>query len=157
MFKLFTKLSFLWVILLGALAFGQISNRPSDDLVRRAMLQSAGDKVLTNEDLNYELTDFYTNTKNGIQHIYLRQSINELEVIGTESSIHISSTGKISHVNNKFTNSILKRVNNTDSTPQISQVQAVNYAAMHLGYPITQTLQLVSQANTADRKSVVSN
>src|SRR5690606_30132731 len=134
MFKRFTRFVSLALLLSGVSLLGQISNRPSNDMVHRALSQSDTGKQLSADDLNFELTDFYSNPKNGIQHIYLRQTLNGLEVIGTESSIHLSKTGKIASVNNKFLNSIQKRGSQSPASPQIDAVQAVSSAAMQLGY-----------------------
>lgn len=157
MFKRFTRFVSLALLLLGVGLFGQISNRPSNDMVHRALSQSGTDKTLSADDLNFELTDFYSNSKNGIQHIYLRQTLNGLEVIGTESSIHVSKTGKVASVSNKFLNSIQKRGSQSPASPQIDAVQAVSSAAMQLGYHPTKGFSVVSQSFTADKKSMISD
>ncbi len=61
MFKQFIKLNFLGLMMFGTVAYAQISNRPSDNLVRSVLSQSGEELTLTNDDLSYEVTDFYTN------------------------------------------------------------------------------------------------
>ena len=151
------KLKLLGLVLLGNWAFAQISNRPDDQLVQKALSNSSIERSLSKEDLLYELTDFHTSNKSGIQHIYIRQSFNGLEIIGTESSIHINSKGEISSVKNKFVNSLEKRANSTTVNPQIDAMQAVSAAASHLGYSLTKPLLIVSQEFTADRKMKISD
>lgn len=157
MFKRFTRFVSLALLLSGVSLLGQISNRPSNDMVHRALSQSGTDKTLSADDLNFELTDFYSNPKSGIQHIYLRQTLNGLEIIGTESSIHVSKTGKVASVSNKFLNSIQKRGNQSAASPQIDAVQAVSSAAMQLGYHPTKGFSVISQSFTADKKSIISD
>ena len=157
MFKQFIKLNFLGLMMFGTVAYAQISNRPSDNLVRSVLSQSGEELTLTNEDLSYEVTDFYTNIKNGIQHIYLRQTYNGLEVIGTESAIHLSAAGKVTAVHNKFANSIQKRAGNQTGAPQLTAIQAVTAAAGQLNYPITKGLMVLSQDFTTSQKTVISN
>ncbi|MGB7499006.1 MAG: M36 family metallopeptidase, partial [Moheibacter sp.] len=126
-------------------------------MVHRALSQSNTDKTLTADDLNFELTDFYSNPKSGIRHIYLRQTLNGLEIIGTESSIHVSKTGKVTSVSNKFLNSIQKKGSQSPASPQIDAVQAVSSAAMQLGYHPTKGFSVISQSLTADKKSMISD
>lgn len=151
------NLKIMGLFLLGTGLFAQVSNRPNDTVIREALTQSQTEKDLNISDLSYELTDFYASKKSTIQHIYLRQSLNGLEIIGTESSIHLSPNGKISSVKNNFTNSIEKRGNNITASPQISAIQAVNSAAAHLGYSISKPLNIVSQDFGVNQKTVINN
>lgn len=151
------RLSFMGLLLWGTIGMGQNINRPSEDLIRQAFLQSAAGKTLSTGDLSFELTDYYMTKKQGIQHIYLRQKWNGLEIIGTESSIHIAKSGKISSVKSKFVSSLEKRANQVAKTPQLSAIQATVAAANHLGYPVTNSFQIKSQSNSADQKTIISD
>ena len=95
MIKQFINLKFLGLFLLGTALFAQISNRPNDQLVKQALLESSAEKTLSSEDVSYELTDFHSSKKSGVQHIYLRQTFNGLEIVGTESSIHYLPQGNL--------------------------------------------------------------
>lgn len=156
MIKNLFRLKLLGLLLLGTSVFAQVTQRPSTDLVRQAITQSEKGKSLTEGDLSFELTDFFASKKSGIQHIYFRQSFNGLEIIGTESSIHLSESGKISSVKTKFQSSLAKRGNNQQASPQISAIQAVNAAATHLGYSVTESLSVLNQEFSMDRKTTIS-
>ncbi len=136
---------------------GQTAKRPSDNILRSALLQPKQEMVLTANDLNYELTDYYTSKKSGVEHAYLRQTYLGLEVIGTESSVHILPDGKVLSVSNKFVSSIMKRADKAAAAPKIDAVQAVRSTAQQLGYNITKELRTVSMGKTADRKSIISD
>ena len=157
MIKQFINLKFLGLFLLGTALFAQISNRPNDQLVKQALLESSAEKTLSSEDVSYELTDFHSSKKSGVQHIYLRQTFNGLEIVGTESSIHLSSAGKLASVNNKFVNSLQKRGDKSTTTPQLDARQAVNSAASKLGYTVTKNITVLSQDFTANRKTILSD
>ena len=157
MIKHLFKLSFLGLVLMGSGLFAQISNRPDDNVIRQAIQKSEQGKILSSGDISYELTDFHRSKKSGAQHIYMRQKFNDLEIIGTESSLHLSSDGKISSVKNSFLNSLEKRAVNAATSPQISAAQAAGAAFAHLGYTATGAFSVVSQDFTPDRKTLLSN
>src|SRR5690606_35391323 len=157
MIKHLFRLSFLGFVLTGSSLFAQISSRPDDSVIRQAIQKSEQGKILSSGDISYELTDFHRSKKSGAQHIYMRQKFNDLEIIGTESSLHLSSDGKISSVKNSFLNSLEKRAVNAATSPQISAAQAAGAAFAHLGYTATGAFSVVSQDFTPDRKTLLSN
>lgn len=150
-------LKFLGLLVLGTCVFAQVSNRPNDAVVREALTRTVNGQSLSSSDLNYGVTDFYSSKNNAIQHIYLKQTFNGLEVIGTESSIHLSASGEIASISNKFANSIEKRGFEVSASPQITAIQAVNSAFSHLGYSATQPFSIISQEFGTDQKTVISD
>ena len=157
MVKQFIRIHLLGCLFMGTLGFSQISDRPDEQIIHQVLLQSGTEQTLNRDDLSYELTDFYKNQKNGIQHIYLRQTYNGLEIVGTESSLHFLPNGKLLKTNNRFVNSISKRGNSTTINPQLSAIQAVQSASDQLGYTITQPLSVISQEFTTNQKAKISN
>lgn len=151
------KMNLFGLLLLGNWAFAQLSASPDHNMVIKVLNNSSTERSLSKEDLSYELTDFHTSKISGVQHIYMRQVYNGLEIIGTETSIHLNSLGEVSSVKNKFVNSLEKRAKSTAINPQIDALQAVNSAAAHLGYNITKGISVVSQDFTTDRKTIISN
>lgn len=151
------KLNLLGWLFMGCGLFAQVSNRPSETVVRQAIQQSEKGKTLSSGDLSFEITDFHASKQSGAQHIYTRQMLNGLEIIGTESSVHLASSGKISSVKSSFLNSLEKRGKDVASSPQITPLQAVNSAFAHLGYTAVAPFNIVSQDFTHDRKTVISN
>lgn len=152
-----SKLAAVILLAAGTTLFGQLMQRPNDAMIKQALQQSLTDSDMQAEDLNFQLTDFYANRQNGIQHIYFRQTFNGLEIIGTESSIHLGKNGQISSVKSKFVNSLQKRGNTASKSPQITAVQAVNSAASHLGYFVTKPVVVLSQSFTEDRETLLSD
>lgn len=156
MIKNLLRLQWVGLLILGSSLSAQIMNRPHQDFVRQALVNTEQGKILLQEDLNFELTDFYSSKNSGLQHIYVRQTFNGLEIMGTESSIHIGKSGTISSVKSKFVNSTAKRGFKSDPNPRITAVQAVQSAANHLGYTLSQSLQIINQDFSLDRKMKLS-
>lgn len=157
MLKKLLSLKVLGLLLLGSGVWAQVMDRPNDELIQRALMQTPTEQNLSNSDLTFELTDYYTDPKNGIQHIYLRQQLNGLEIMGTESAVHLSKQGQIAVVSNKFVNSLEKRAGQTVNSPQLSAIDAANKVAAKMGYPFTKSLTYVSQDFSNDHKAVLSD
>ncbi|WP_182042412.1 M36 family metallopeptidase [Moheibacter lacus] len=151
------NLKLLGLMVLGSGLLAQVSNRPSDQVVTQALQKSEKGKNLLAEDLSFELTDFHSSKQSGAQHIYLRQTFNGIEIIGTESSIHILGTGEVSSVKSSFLNSLEKRGHKASASPQINAVQAANAAFVHLGYTASTPISVVSQEFTPNHKTTLSN
>lgn len=157
MIKQFIQLKLLGLFLLGTVLFAQVANRPDDALVKQSLLDSSAESGLSNEDVSYVLTDFHSSKKSGVQHIYLRQTFQGLEIVGTESSIHLSAQGEVSSVNNQFVNSLQKRGGKVTTSPQLDARQAVIAAVSQLGYTPTKEIRVLSQSFMADRKTELSD
>ena len=52
--------------------------------------------------LDLKVTDQYTSKHNGVTHIYLRQQIAGIEVVGAEMSSNVTRDGKIINLNSSF-------------------------------------------------------
>ena len=157
MMKHLFKLKLLGLMVLGSGLLAQVSNRPSDNVVTQAIQQSEKGKNLLQGDLSFELTDFHSSKQSGAQHIYVSQTFNGIEIIGTESSIHILGNGKVSSVKTNFLNSLEKRGHEAAASPQISAAQAANAAFAHLGYTATAPISVVSQEFTPNHKTMLTN
>ena len=58
---------------------------------------------LTNADLaDLIVTDQYVSEHNGMTHIYLRQRVNGIEVVGGNININIASDGSVINLGNRF-------------------------------------------------------
>ena len=105
--------------------------------------------------VQWVITDQYQSKVSGVEHIYFRQVLNGLEVLGTESAIHLLPNGKVLSMNNRFIQDISNRTI-SGVTPSLSAVQAVEAAANRLNYNITQPLTIVDNERTSDGKIAIS-
>ncbi|WP_452601822.1 M36 family metallopeptidase [Pontimicrobium sp. MEBiC06410] len=97
---------------------------------------------------NYVVTSEHTSSVSGIHHTYIRQAVNGIEVVGTESSLHIKD-GKTfaSHVN--FVQNIDNTVRN--SSASISATQAITTTSQRMGYGTPTGLNVVEVDDNIER------
>src|SRR5690554_1894147 len=102
----------------------------SDSLIAQNFSNTIGEQLnglvdknkLLKQDTQWRITSESVSRTSGIQHVYFRQSLNGLDVYGTESSVHISTEGKIISHNNHFEkNTAQKLVGATTPTLSASQ------------------------------------
>jgi len=155
--KLIKKFLTTVFFLVGILSYSQNNvPAPNVDFIKKHIKEARVEKNLSNEDVtNFIVTDNYVNRLTGAQHVYLRQSLDGYEIIGTESAVHIKKDGTLLVAHSKFENSLIKRKKGS-SVPAIGALEAVQFAAGHLGYQIAEPLSLLSQESNVDRKSVIS-
>lgn len=103
----------------------------------------------------HQVVKHHVSSISDVHHMYLRQSVNDLQVYGTESSIHIMKDGTLLASNINFIENISDKIQTSESI--ISPVQAVTQVASHLGYALTENLSVISQAVSPDRKTIVSD
>ena len=101
----FIKLLFL---LFSLSILGQQVKHPNID--KHLLNLSSQNKLSTKDIIEYVITDKVT-SKNNVTHYYFRQSYQGIEIIGTESSLHLFNNKVVSHSNNFVSNKeyILKR------------------------------------------------
>src|SRR5690554_5912037 len=83
----------------------------------------------------HQVVKHHVSSISDVHHMYLRQSVNDLQVYGTESSIHIMKDGTLLASNINFIENISDKIQTSESI--ISPVQAVTQVASHLGYALT--------------------
>ena len=106
-------------------------------------------------DIQWIVSNENVSRTSGIQHIYFTQSINEIEVYGTQSGIHILNGETISSSNKFISNSTDKVSGN--SSPTINAAQAITTAANQLGYEITETITVLEVDKGNSQKTILSN
>src|SRR5690606_34448483 len=92
----------------------------------------------------------------GIQHIYFTQVLNDLQIYGTESSIHLMSNGQVISKNSRFIKSAAEKLFGSNS-PGLSASQAVKAAALQLGYNVTQPLSVLAQSKGKSMEGLISD
>ncbi|RMA57757.1 M36 family metallopeptidase [Ulvibacter antarcticus] len=85
----------------------------------------------TNE---YVITSQHTSSLSGVEHTYIRQAINGIEVYGTESSMHKASNGATIRAHVNFVASIENTIVN--SAASISPEEAIQAVANQMGYTV---------------------
>jgi len=132
-------------------------SEPSDaapmDIVRGYLQANLNELGLVAGDLDGVIvTDQYRSNHNGITHIYLRQTLDGVQVINANLSIHVDSQGRIINHGNNFVANLAGSANAV--SPQISKQEAILAAAAHVGLPrAAELLHRVSEGG-ADLASI---
>ncbi len=113
-------------------------------------------KQLTLKDVQWQISAESVSRTSGIQHVYFKQTLNELEIYGTDSGIHILPDGKVISHNIKFIKNTAGKISGAN-TPALSATQAVQAAAAQLNYRISEPLQVLTQARGASSETLLSN
>ncbi|SMC34531.1 M36 family metallopeptidase [Moheibacter sediminis] len=151
-----TNLYFLIVFLcLNIKSFAQ-TEKPDAEFVRQKLTQAMQKDGLSLADLaEFSVTSFSKEKKKGIQHIYLRQTMDDLEIFGTESGLFLKADGSLISANNQFISSVSSKKQGS-AQPSLDALQAVNRVAAYLGYVISEPLVIISEEQNVDRKTRVS-
>ena len=128
----------------------QIQSQPNNNSLNQQgvnLIKLVQDKDAQN--VSYIITAQHKSRTSGIHHMYLRQAVNGIEIIGTESSIHNTQDGTIVKKHNNFVKDIGITVKNT--SPGISSSQAINSVAQQMGYTIS-SLQEIERKGTINQE-----
>jgi Zn-dependent metalloprotease len=79
----------------------------------------------------YVITSQYTSKSNGVTHVYMRQTLNEIEIFNANSALHFDKIGNIINFNNSFINNASSILVNSKN--EITYSQAITTVAMQLG------------------------
>ena len=108
------------------------------------------------QDVQWQLTSETRSSTSGIQHFYFRQLLNEIEIYGTDSSIHTMADGKVISKSNNFIKNTEDKLRGSVQ-PGLTADQAVKAAALQLGYTVTGTFSVIENAVGVDKKTLLSD
>lgn len=94
------------------------------------------------EDARFQITSEHRSSASGVYHIYYQQLMDEVPVRGTESSLHISSSGTVLAVSNRFVPITSENLVSL-STSVMAPKSAIEAIARQLGYAITGPVRIV--------------
>lgn len=109
----------------------RLASEPATFSLAKLVLQKTGELAITNE---------HTSRTSGIRHVYVRQTIDGLEIYGTESSVHFDNTGKVLVEHNNFLAD--PRATIKSSSQAISARQAITSVAGQMGYRVQNLEQI---------------
>lgn len=78
----------------------------------------------------YVITSQYTSKSNGVTHVYIRQTVNDIEIFNANSALHFDKNGNVITFNNSFINNASSILINSKS--EINYTQAITRVAMQL-------------------------
>ena len=104
--------------------------------------------------LDLKVMDQYTSQHNGVTHIYLRQQIAGIEVVGAELSSNVARDGKLINLHSSFVKGLNAAANRGSAS--LSPVQAAEAAARHLGLTVTEPLEVLDAQTGPQRETTLS-
>lgn len=149
----FTMLAFCMVLLCLTATVNAQNVQQTIDQQLSELLQT--NKIST-QDTEWVIKNEHTSRTSGVHHVYYRQVINGIEVFGSESSVHIASNGDVIKANTQFINT--EKVKGiTAATPSISAIEAVQSAANHFSYTITEGISVISSLGDTAQEKMLSD
>lgn len=129
----------------------------SKKIVENELLKLTKQNKATVKDVSsWNITSEHTSSTSGVHHMYLRQELNGLEILGTESSVHILPDNSVFQSHLQFVNNAQQKAS-ASASPSLTAIQAVQKAALHLGYVISEPLSVLQKKNTPSQKTRISN
>lgn len=120
----------LYTLLLASIiytcSFAQVNKARIDETLAANGVQA--------QDMSYVITSQYTSKNNGVTHVYLRQTLNGIEIFNANSSLNFNQNGNLLGFNNGFIHGAANRVR--ISTKTISYAQAISTVASQLGIAV---------------------
>jgi hypothetical protein len=104
--------------------------------------------------LDLKVMDEYQSQHNGVTHVYLRQQIAGIEVVGAEMSSSVARDGKVINLHSSFVRGLSAAANRSNAS--LSPVRAIEAAAQHLGLTITEPLEALETPFGAQRETTFS-
>ncbi|MCB0630501.1 MAG: M36 family metallopeptidase, partial [Lewinella sp.] len=132
----------------------QAQSKITVDKARQMVETKRTEFDLTINDLNdFVITDQYTDKHNNVTHVYLQQRYKGIEIEGAVMSLHFKNETEILHVADGFEKRISGRIRTGRS--HLSAIDAVAKASATLGLKNNKPLELLRQASTESRESVI--
>ena len=137
-------------------SFTQLYAQDFTKNLQTAFQQKLENKELSQQDIQWEVTSQHTSRTSGVEHIYFSQTLNGIQVHGTESGIHILPNGKTLSTTINFFNNASEKATGA-KTPAISARSAVESAATKLGYQVDGSLTELQKKNGASQETILSD
>ena len=126
------------------------------DKVNNQLAELVTNNQLLIEDINWELSSDHISSVSWVHHIYYSQMLNDIEVFGSQSSIHVLADGSVLSSTNNFVFKITAKLKNSTNA-SLTAVQAIQSAANQLQYSITNELSVLESFAGVSQRQIISN
>jgi hypothetical protein len=144
-------LLFMLTLLTGNMIAQNLSEK-----INQQLTQLVENHQLMVQDIQWELSSEHVSSASAVHHLYYSQMVNNIEVYGTQSSLHVLTNGKILSKSNNFIKNVVAKLNGS-ATPSLNAIQAVQAAANQLNYQVEQPLTVLSQESGANQEVLISD
>jgi len=114
--------------------------------IDQQLVQLLENNEITAQDTNYVITSEHTSSTSGVHHVYYRQTLNDIQIYGSESSVHIFPNGEVLKSNNQFLANTTSKATG-GSSPSLTAIQAVQRAANYFNYSTPSDISVLSSEN----------
>lgn len=132
-----------------------VNSQNIEQSINQELDQLLENNKITQQDFQWVITSQHTSRTSGITHVYYSQTLNGIEINGSQSSIHIYPNGRVLKSNNQFVKNVAQKSAGRTNV-SINAIQAVQAAANHLGYSISENLSVIERKSTVNQESVLS-
>lgn len=106
------------------------------NVAQQFLATQAGALGLTPSDLeNTVLKNRYVSEHTGVTHLYLRQTLNGIEIADADLNINVAADGSVINIGSSFVSG-LAGMTTTTVVPSLSAISAVSTLASNLGYSV---------------------
>ncbi|RLE20365.1 MAG: hypothetical protein DRJ65_18405, partial [Acidobacteria bacterium] len=164
MFSSFLRYLLIGLVLIPSLALaagpagpsfltGTTEGHPIDIVL--AYVQSNSDSLgLSAADLDGLRVEHYQTEQTGITHVRLIQRLGDIDVFHGDILANVASDGSIINLHNRFVTDLAGRAGS--AAAEISAVEGVEAAALHLGLTVSETITVETQSRDAELVTVLS-
>ncbi|EDM44670.1 hypothetical protein SCB49_13900 [unidentified eubacterium SCB49] len=138
----------LFLGLLTLICFTTIQAQEANQLLDTYLLSQREQGNISALDASYEITNEHISSISNIHHIYYRQVIDGVPVLGTESGLHLKN-GATFTADNNFISGVNDLVSNR--TSNISAKEAILKAALSEHYKVERDIVQISKENSRQR------
>ncbi len=120
-----------------------INAQVDKNLIQSYLTELSENSELSLEDVsNWEITDSHIDTRNGIQFVYIRQTINDIPVQNGLANFAIKN-GRVAHMASRLISELTQKL--PSSSPSLSPELAITNAASLLNMPSPSNLNLLKK------------
>jgi len=140
------KLTSIGLLLLLLMGVSNIHAQSCEDLVAKYLAEHKEELKLTDKDVqNWVIYDKHTSKKSGVEHVYIRQHHEGIELFNAVANFAIKN-GLVFHTGNRFVANVSEKVNT--KIANISPFEAIISASTHLGLEIPTKLKIIETVDT---------
>jgi extracellular elastinolytic metalloproteinase len=110
----------------------------------------------TQGNFGYVITNDHVSKISDVHHYYFSQTLNGIQISGTNSSLHISATNKTISESNHFLEDVANR-STSSQVPLLSANEVVSSVADQLGYKMTEDLVVLNKKEGESNEQLLSN
>lgn len=150
------KVTRIFFIAIVCLFSGSMVAQNLSEAINKQLNHFVEQGELMPKDLQWQITGESKSRTSGISHVYFRQLLNDIEIYGTESGIHTLPNGTVISQNSKFIKNTSEKLSG-NIQPGLTAAQAVQAAAMQLGYTLNGSLTVLEKAQGTSKETLLSD